>query len=139
LRLTDGDADILIDVGHNPQAARELAAWLMKNPSPGVTDALFSGLADKDLAAVIEPLLPHIRRWHLCGLVTETPRGLTANDLLQRLAGVLVGATVELHVDVPDALQDARTVLRAGDRLLVFGSFYTAAAALRALQLDTAN
>ena len=139
LRLADGDADILVDVGHNPQAARELAAWLMKNPSSGVTDALFSGLADKDLAAVIEPLLPHIRRWHLCGLATETPRGLTANDLLQRLAGVLVGATVELHVDVPDALQDARTVLRGGDRLLVFGSFYTAAAALRALQLDSAD
>ena len=133
LPLADGDAEILLDVGHNPQAARELAAWLAKNPAPGATDALFSGLADKDLAAVVEPLLPHIRRWHLCGLATETPRGLTASDLLQRLAGALAGATVVLHADVPEALQAARVTLHAGDRLLVFGSYYTAAAALRVL------
>ena len=133
LRLADGDAEILLDVGHNPQAARELAAWLAKNPAPGATDALFSGLADKDLAAVIEPLLPHIRCWRLCGLATETPRGLSMNDLLQRLAGVLDGAAVELHPDVPQALQAARATLHVGDRLLVFGSFYTAAAALRVL------
>ena len=139
LRLADGDAEILLDVGHNPQAARELAAWLAKNPAPGATDALFSGLADKDLAAVIEPLLPHIRCWRLCGLATETPRGLSANALLQRLAGVLVGAAVELHTDVPQALQTARAMLHVGDRLLVFGSFYTAAAALRVLDARTTD
>jgi dihydrofolate synthase/folylpolyglutamate synthase len=139
LPLAEGDADILIDVGHNPQAARELAMWLAKHPLPGATDAIYSGLEDKDLAAVVEPLLPHIRIWHLCGLASETPRGLGAEDLRDRLAGALDGATVELHADVPDALHAARTELHAGDRLLVFGSFYTAAAALRALQVDTAD
>ena len=129
----DGEAEILIDVGHNPQAARELAAWLAQHPVVGASDALFSGLADKDLLAVIEPLLPHIRRWRLCGLATETPRGLSAEDLRQRLSGKLADAVVELHDSVPDALQAARAALRGGDRLLVFGSFYTAAAALRVL------
>jgi dihydrofolate synthase/folylpolyglutamate synthase len=127
------DADIVVDVGHNPQAARELAAWLATHPPSGATDALFSGLADKDLAAVVEPLLPFVRRWHLCGLATETPRGLAADDLLHRLASALADADVELHADVPAALQAARATLRAGDRLLAFGSFYTAAAVLRAL------
>lgn len=139
LPCADGDAEILVDVAHNPQAARELAAWLAKNPASAATDALFSGLADKDLQAVVEPLLPHVRRWHLCGLATETPRGLTAQDLQQRLADALPGAVVALHVDVPAALHAAGTALRAGDRLLVFGSFYTAAAALRALDDHAAD
>ncbi len=38
--------EVRIDVGHNPQAARELAAWLRSRPIAGRTYAVYAALAD---------------------------------------------------------------------------------------------
>src|SRR5690606_17608785 len=47
---------IIVDVGHNPQAARELAAWLQAEPADGRTLAVFAALADKDVTAIVDAL-----------------------------------------------------------------------------------
>ena len=127
--------EIVVDVGHNPQAARELAAWLRASPAPGRTHAVFAALADKDVAAVAEALTASIEAWHLAGLAEHAPRGADVATFAARLAGTAAGEG-RRHADVAQALAAARQTARPGDRILVFGSFHTAAAALDRLAAD---
>src|SRR5690606_12049752 len=48
--------ETVVDVGHNPQAAREVSAWLKSAPAPGRTRAVLAALADKDVAGVVGAL-----------------------------------------------------------------------------------
>ena len=52
-----------------------------------------------------------------------------------RLSGT-AAADGARHADVAQALQAARAEAKAGDRVLVFGSFHTAASALESLARD---
>jgi dihydrofolate synthase / folylpolyglutamate synthase len=121
---------IVVDVGHNPQAARELAAWLQATPVPGRTAAVFAALGDKDLQGVVAALTERIDAWHLAGLVESGPRGLDVDAFAQRLADTRAAQGAR-HSDVATALSAALGQAQAGDRILVFGSFHTAAAALQ--------
>jgi dihydrofolate synthase/folylpolyglutamate synthase len=131
-RFERDGVDIVVDVGHNPQAARELAAWLRASPAAGRTFAVFAALGDKDVAGVVAALGDRIERWYLAGLAETGPRGLAVDAFAQRLSGTAAG-TGERHADVAAALQAALAQARAGDRVLVFGSFHTVAAALGVL------
>lgn len=128
-RFTRGGVEIVVDVGHNPQAARELAAWLQLAPAAGRTLAVFAALADKDVAGVVDALAPSIDGWHLAGLAEHGPRGADVAALVARLAGTAAGKGSS-HAGVAQALDAARAEARSGDRILVFGSFHTAASAL---------
>ncbi len=124
--------EVLVDVAHNPQAARELAAWLRQTPIAGRTFAVFAALGDKDVAGVAAALQDDVDQWHLAGLVDAGPRGTDVDSLAQRLAATRAGEG-DRHARVGDALQATREQARPGDRILVFGSFHTAAAALALL------
>lgn len=130
--LSRDDVDIVVDVGHNPQAARELAAWLRAQPS-APTQLVYAALADKDAAGVVVAFDDLDVRWHLAGLEPETPRGQDVAALAARLAGT-AASSGRRHATVADALGAARGDAAAGSRILVFGSFHTAAEALRALR-----
>ena len=131
-RFPRDGVEIVVDVAHNPQAARELAAWLAQAPVAGKTFAVFAALGDKDVAGVARALGERIDRWFLAGLEAAGPRGGSAEALAARLEGT-PAATGTVHADVEAALAAARAQARAGDRILVFGSFHTVAAALRAI------
>jgi dihydrofolate synthase/folylpolyglutamate synthase len=119
--------EVLVDVGHNPQAARELAAALKAATITGRTVAVFAALQDKDAVGVVEALADRVDGWHLAGL--EGARAQSATALLARLAGT-AAADAATHQDVDTALLQALSAAGAGDRVLVFGSFHTAAQAL---------
>jgi dihydrofolate synthase / folylpolyglutamate synthase len=125
--------EVLVDVGHNPQAARELAAALKARPCTGRTVAVFAALQDKDAAGVVDALAGQVDAWHLAGL--EGARAQTADALRTRLAAT-AAATGSAHASVQDALRHALDAAQAGDRVLVFGSFHTAGQALAWLQSD---
>src|SRR5262249_46754705 len=72
--------ELVLDVGHNPQAARALAEWLEQQP-PRRTQAVFGALGDKDAAGIVAPLSGAITQWHLAGLDRDSPRGLDAAAL----------------------------------------------------------
>lgn len=131
LQAFDRDGvEVLVDVGHNPQAARELATALKASRVTGDTIAVFAALQDKDAVGVVEALADQVQQWHLAGL--EGARAQSAEELRARLTGTAAaGATP--HATVVDALQHAVTQAQAGDRVLVFGSFHTAAQALQTL------
>src|SRR5581483_5905103 len=84
-----GAADLVVDVGHNPQAAGVLAQWLETRPSAGRTLAVFGALADKDVGGIAAPFRDIVTAWFLAGLDAETPRGLDAGALAQRTAMTL--------------------------------------------------
>ena len=125
--------DVYVDVGHNPQAARGLGAWLAANPVAGRTLAVYGALADKDVAGVIGALDGRVDTWHLAGLEEAGTRSQPVEALAARLAGTHA-RDAALHRDVPQALATALREARPGrDRVLVFGSFHTAAAAIAML------
>ncbi|MEP6632615.1 MAG: bifunctional tetrahydrofolate synthase/dihydrofolate synthase [Luteimonas sp.] len=124
--------EIIVDVAHNPQAARELATWLCLVPTAGRTLAVFAALGDKDVVGVATALQENIEQWHLAGLLDAGERGLDADAFARRLADTRAGEGVR-HTTVVDALRAAQAEARAGDRIVVFGSFHTAAAALLGL------
>ena len=122
---------VVLDVGHNPQAARELAAWLQIHAGGGVTRVVFAALADKDVRSVVDAFAGMTLQWHLAGL-DMGPRAQTAGQLAARLRGTDADGAV-LHGHVGDALQGALAASAPGDRVLVFGSFHTVADALHVL------
>ncbi len=130
-RFDRGGVEIVVDVGHNPQAARALAGWLGSQPRRP-TVAVYAALADKDAAGVVAALAGLVDTWHIAGLVDAGPRGEAAEAFARRLQGTAAAAATQ-HVDVRMALDAAIQQARPGGRVLVFGSFHTAAAALRAL------
>ncbi|WP_312320103.1 bifunctional tetrahydrofolate synthase/dihydrofolate synthase [Stenotrophomonas sp.] len=123
--------EVLVDVGHNPQAARELAAALKAAPASGRTVAVFAALQDKDAAGVVEALAERVDVWHLAGL--EGARGQSAEALRTRL-DTTAAAQAATHLSVDTALAEVLSGAQPGDRVLVFGSFHTAAQALQWLQ-----
>ncbi|WP_425477348.1 bifunctional tetrahydrofolate synthase/dihydrofolate synthase [Lysobacter capsici] len=121
--------EIVVDVGHNPQAARELAAWLRASPTTGRVRAVFAALGDKDVVGVVEALAEQVDDWYLAGLADSGPRGIGVDAFAERLRGSAADEG-QRHADVATALRAARAQAGEGDRILVFGSFHTAAAAL---------
>jgi dihydrofolate synthase/folylpolyglutamate synthase len=120
--------EVIVDVAHNPEAARALASTLRAQPAAGRTLAVVGMLADKDAASVFAALVGEIDAWWTC-----TPAATRARDaaalaaVLREQAGA---APVRVQPDVNTALAEARGAAREGDRILVFGSFYTVAAVL---------
>ncbi|WP_109125668.1 bifunctional tetrahydrofolate synthase/dihydrofolate synthase [Dyella sp. C11] len=129
LQVLGGDPMLVVDVGHNPQAARALAEWLDARPDMPV-HAVYGALADKDVSGVIRALGSRIAHWHLAGLERDTPRGLPAQALAERLVEALPDARFDIHADVPAALKAAKNAANAGECVLAFGSFFVASAVL---------
>ena len=129
LQSLGGDPELIVDVGHNPQAARALAQWLDAQP-PGDVQAVYGALGDKDAAGVIAALGARISHWHLAGLDRDSPRGLSAAVLANHLQQVLPQAPFDLYADVAAALAAARSQALPGGRILAFGSFFVASAAM---------
>lgn len=123
---------VIVDVGHNPQAARELAAWLRGEPASGRTLAVFAALADKDVEGIVAALEDAVSLWFLAGLESVAGRGQSVDGLAVRLANTAAAAGSR-YAGVSAALRAAQAQASAGDRILVFGSFHTVAEALAVL------
>jgi dihydrofolate synthase/folylpolyglutamate synthase len=118
---------VVLDVAHNPHAARALADALGDMGFFESTSAVFGILSDKDIAGVIDAMAPRIDRWFVAAPPSE--RAASAADV----AGLLAhrGAVSRTFATVPAALEEARRESGPNDRIVVFGSFYTVAEALR--------
>ncbi|MDH1541343.1 bifunctional tetrahydrofolate synthase/dihydrofolate synthase [Stutzerimonas stutzeri] len=121
---------LLLDVGHNPHAAAFLAQRLEQRPVAGTRLAVFGLLADKDLAGVLDALVPSISDWAVAPL--PTPRTQSATQLAQAL--LERGASVSEYATIEQALEAQCARAESVDEILVFGSFYCVAAALEWLE-----
>ena len=120
--------DVILDVAHNPEAARALAATLRERPVAGRTLAVVGMLADKDAAGVFAALRGEIDAWWTC--TPDSPRAQDAAALAAILRAHAGSAPVSVQPDVSTALAEAQSAAHEGDRILVFGSFHTVAAVL---------
>jgi dihydrofolate synthase/folylpolyglutamate synthase len=128
LQRLPGSPERVLDVAHNPQGARQLADWLAKHPKPTV--AVFSALADKDLAGISAPVATYLLAWHLGPITDAGPRGLGVEELTRRLGEHLPAEILHPHRSLAEALAAATRQAGADGRVLVFGSFHTVAEAL---------
>ncbi|MBZ0251495.1 MAG: bifunctional tetrahydrofolate synthase/dihydrofolate synthase, partial [Burkholderiales bacterium] len=65
LQVLPGRPQVVLDVAHNPHAARALARGLGGMGFANRTIAVFAMLADKDIAGVVEAVAPRVDRWHV--------------------------------------------------------------------------
>jgi dihydrofolate synthase / folylpolyglutamate synthase len=126
---------IVVDVAHNPQAAKSLANNLKSMPCAGKTLAVFAMLADKDISGVVSAVKSHIDAWFLADI--HTARGASAKDLDKILKLQVVQLPTQLFANVTDALASACKNANKNDRIIVFGSFYTVADAIAVYQRET--
>ena len=127
LQTIPGEVPLLLDVAHNPDGTQQLAEALQARPVAGRTWAVVGMMADKDIQAALRPLIALIDGWYPVDL--EPVRAATAASLAGQLAELGV-SSVSPRPNVAQALQAARAHAQAGDRIVVFGSFYTVADAL---------
>ncbi len=119
-------AQVIIDVGHNPHAARyladRLAEWVQPNRK---IYAVFSALVDKDLSGIVEPLEALIDEWHCAGL--QGYRGQSGADVKNKLLATLPNAKAIAYENVAEASRFLFEKATVQDVILVFGSFHTVA------------
>lgn len=131
----------VLDVAHNPGAARALAASLDSMERFHKTYAVFAMLKDKDITGVARALAPSVDIWLISGI--DAPRGASADEVAHALealqvAGVMSG---EADGDGTGVIRKFRRPAEAyayaceqaarNDRICVFGSFHTVADVLR--------
>lgn len=127
--------DVILDVAHNPQAARQLSQWLLQHPK--VTHGVFAALADKEIETIVSLLKPHMEHWFLAGIDDAGSRNLSAVQLETRVKDLIAEPAISCHADIAGALQAAQQQAKPEERILVFGSFHTVAAAIKALQSES--
>ena len=117
----------VLDVAHNPDAARVLARNLNANPVAGKTFAVCGILMDKNAAAIAAIMDGCIDAWWCASI--DGARGRSGESL----AGVMrdeVAAPVRAVDSVANACQAALSAAAPQDRIVVFGSFHTVGPAL---------
>jgi dihydrofolate synthase / folylpolyglutamate synthase len=131
-QVLPGQPTIILDVAHNPHASAALAQNLENMAYHPYTIAVFGAMADKDIAGVLKPMLDKVDFWYFCDL--PTPRAASAEDLAKELKalGFKEGkdSGIETFKSPELAYQAALKKAGEGDRISVFGSFFTVAGVL---------
>jgi len=126
-----GRRTAIVDGGHNPEAARALAATWRETPWARRPARWILGLLkDKDAAGVIAPLAPNLRDVVL--VRPPSPRALAPLELAAVVRRKAPRARVTVENDVSAALKAWRADRSAPDVAVVAGSLYLAGAALKA-------
>lgn len=132
----DGSAKVILDVAHNPHAARALLDNLKTSRQhKGKTIAVFAMLADKDIKAVIDAVKSEIDSWYVAGI--EHIRGCPANELAALLATILPNAQPKIFDTVAQAYAQACIDMTENDKIIVFGSFFTVSNVMQVIEQST--
>jgi dihydrofolate synthase/folylpolyglutamate synthase len=127
-QVLPGRPAVILDVAHNPQAARALAASLAAMGEGGRTLAVFAMLKDKDIGGVIAAVKAHVAHWYIAGLTGA--RGASIAQLTSCFEAASISAVTACN-DVAEAYTQACDIAAENDRIVVFGSFFTVAAVMR--------
>lgn len=142
---------VILDVAHNPHAARALAENLrvakmqQGNARLGKTYAVFAMLADKDIQGVIDAVKNEIDGWYVAGI--DHARGALAADLAVMIANRVPKANIKVFnsadnaylqacIDIEaciDGCEDGCEKSGENDKIVVFGSFFTVATVMQLL------
>lgn len=113
---------VILDVAHNPHAARYLVEKIEQLAPKGKVHGVLGMLHDKDIKGTITILSEAVDQWYCASL--DGPRGASAQRLQQSLP------EAECYDRVEQAWQAALSQADADDVVLVCGSFHTVAAVM---------
>ena len=130
LQVIPGRPPVILDVAHNPHAARALADGLGDMGFAENTYAVFAMLGDKDIAGVIDAMKGRVDRWYVATPVSD--RAASDAQVATLLEERGLKEATRRFATVPSALDAARRDARPNDRIVVFGSFTTVSEALQA-------
>jgi dihydrofolate synthase/folylpolyglutamate synthase len=125
--------DVIVDVAHNPQAAKQLSCFL-KESANIKNHAIFSILSDKDIGAVINELKSSFSSWHIIPL--DSPRALPTQQIKNNLQRHIKNKPITCYNDFPTAYKTVMEEIKLMDqsfsenRIIVFGSFLNVAQAM---------
>ena len=122
-QVLPGKPTVVLDVAHNPHAAATLAQSMEAMAYHPYTYAIFGAMSDKDIDGVLKPMIDLVDYWYCTDL--PTPRAASAKDLAKRIQGM--GKEALIFSEPGKAFQSALDKASEGDRIMVFGSFYTVA------------
>ncbi len=129
-QVLPGRPTVILDVAHNPQAAKALAENLSTMENGRSIYAVFGMLQDKDIAGVAKLLAPHVDRWFVATI--HERRGATSESLALELQRIGVSKTeIATFADPGAAYKQAYNLATENDKILVFGSFHTVAGVMR--------
>ena len=125
---------VLVDVAHNPHAAKYLAEQLRKKIAvSGKIVAICGMLKDKDISGVFAELVDVVNHWNMVTLSTE--RGASSAQLIalmEPIAQNQLNHSADFELNAFNNMNEAWTAVNAtiepNDVVIVFGSFYTVAA-----------
>ena len=120
-----GNREIWLDGGHNPSAARQIAAYA-KHHFDGATPLhlIFASLATKDPGGMLEPFAGIARHIHTTPIPDHSC--FSPDDLVE------IAAELGFKADAHEDFEQAIAAVPDGDRILIFGSLYLAGAVLAA-------
>jgi dihydrofolate synthase/folylpolyglutamate synthase len=119
-----GDKEFLFDVAHNPAAVKKLYETLNNSNKDYV--AIFSALKDKDINQMIEIISPKISKWLIIPI--DESRGLTTEELSKFFPENIQPVAFQ---SMSEAIQESFSL--QDKKILIFGSFYTVASAMKEL------
>jgi dihydrofolate synthase/folylpolyglutamate synthase len=130
-QIVPGQPALVLDVAHNPHSVAALAANLDAMGFYPVTHAVFGAMGDKDLAPMLQKVMPIVDRWYFTDL--PTPRAESAANLEAKWRALekRADARSSTHASPAEAFAAARASANPADRIVVFGSFYTVGGVLK--------
>ncbi len=132
----EGPVVWIYDVAHNADAAAVLAANLDAGTHEGRTMGVFGVLDDKDADSIIDCVGSRIDCWFVAA--PDSSRALPAEALAEKVSRI-TGRSVRVCADVAAACRGAHENACDGDRVVVFGSFYTVGEAMAVDAHETAE
>jgi dihydrofolate synthase/folylpolyglutamate synthase len=121
-----GHCDVILDVGHNPQATRYLSGYLKALKLQGKYQNIYGVVAmlgDKDIGASLQSLKNDIDFWYTGPL--NGPRAASLTTMATELAQL--SDQVSSFDNIDEAFKMANNKAHNADLILVFGSFFTVA------------
>lgn len=116
---------LMLDVGHNPQAAEYLAEHL-RGQQDARCVAVFGLLADKNMAGIVQPLQGCFDSWAVAPL--PSPRSRAPAQLVGELKAA--GQRASAFASMGDAISWQLDNTSADTKIIIFGSFFCVAEAI---------
>lgn len=136
-QVVSGRVPMVLDVGHNPQAASRFAAHLAEQFGNPRVSLVFSIMRDKDVAGVVAALREQVDQWYLAPLLS--PRAASVEQLREILRDAGIDAVSWGYESPADAAQVALCQAGRHDLVAAFGSFHLIGDILRGEVYSTAN
>ncbi len=121
-QILPGQPTVVLDVAHNPHACGVLLHNLDRMGFFQRNHAIFSVLADKDIAEMVRIMSGIVDEWHIAPLAT--PRALSVERMAQSIRAQQPNASIHVYPSIAHAYHHALQKAQKDARLIVFGSFH---------------